>query len=1267
MDFNVNFQDESRKSYNVKMLVVIMMRKAFNLIALVSSLWVSGSFAATNALLYTDDFERYTNGTLLAGTNYWYSSLSSEEVAATVLSNTTLAAAGSTNVAIIPLDVTLSNRYTAATSTSAWLRAQAKIVCYNGPTNVVYSTNSTAVFYFDSDGYCVVRNGTSGWVTITKTLSGQPAVPIDTNLFATIDVYLNYTNKTWRLNVNSIPFTNNVGFVNTSITNLMGFDVYNAGFAASYLDNVSIYDTALTPVLSVSPPALTNISIYQTGATNPSFRVISSGDGRLSYYIITNHVSAGWSMTIASNAVGTLTNNATNIVWITYNTVALSQGIYTNSFNVISTNWEEQIQTVQVVVDVYSMNVSPANLANAVLRGYNATNQTINVNAGGGGMSFTASADDGGQGWLSVSPTNGNSSGGTTNILTNTYLTDSLSPGDYEGSVTVATVDGGGATGVVSVALRVFSTPILGASPAHIRQVVDRGGNPTGEYFGVWNGSAAPIVGMAYHVFVTNDTSNIVQGVLPSDGVCTGQHDTVGIYFNNLSGFSSGSYTAVVAVAVTNYGSGYEGHWSGASNIEVVLVIAAADAPAQISATKGDYDDRVAVNWRPALSPAGGSVTYNVLRYTTFDPDYAHIIVAGLTVTNYSDVTVSPGVKYYYWVQCVNSYGQVGTNSVYDSGYRRLAAPGGLFASDGAYTNKVAVSWAVVDGAGSYYVYRSAGGAISMLYYTAGTEYEDTTVSEGVEYTYYVQSTNSICGSVMSAGETGYVLIRPTGLSASDGQYVGKVVVSWSAAPGATAYEVWKSTQTLTPPYGGGVKIGETASVSYNDPTVTAGIKYYYWLKSKNATALSGFSAREEGYAATAAVDLSLWGLVVQPRRIGLGGNPRVVSFRLGNNGGTALAGDNGTVQLAFYTSANDVIGDDDDQMIGSVNERLTLESGSRAIFGVDGGNVTLPEEAGDYYLYMRLNPVWPSTLAPASLGGWVTGRPQALEVSADGTINYQAMNDYDGDGVSDLMVHGNRSWDGRSADGFEFARSYVFGGNGVVVMGDYDGDRRTDVVIYDESRGFWEALFSGSGYAYAAAMFGGPGYRGVPGDYDGDGKTEVAVYDTVNALWYAFKVGDGRLMWGIPFGGIGYEPVIGDYDGDGIWDLALYNENNGLWYIRSVAGTLILPGGQWGGPGYRPVAGDYDGDGKWDFAVYDTTGRWHIVNIRGELIAAGLLWGAPGYRPVAGDFDGDGVSDLAVYNSTSGKWFIRTVGGSCLLLDATWGGAGHKAVGEAE
>jgi hypothetical protein len=158
---------------------IIMMRKAFSLLALACILWASDGLAATNALLYTDTFENYTNGTpLIDDTNYWHSSswidASNVTFVATVQTNS--AAAGSTNAANIPDDVVLSNRFQATTSTNVWLHMQSKVLCYDGPTNVAYDTNSTVMFYVDSNGYCVVHNGTSGWETVTQTLSGAAAI-----------------------------------------------------------------------------------------------------------------------------------------------------------------------------------------------------------------------------------------------------------------------------------------------------------------------------------------------------------------------------------------------------------------------------------------------------------------------------------------------------------------------------------------------------------------------------------------------------------------------------------------------------------------------------------------------------------------------------------------------------------------------------------------------------------------------------------------------------------------------------------------------------------------------------------------------------------------------------------------------------------------------------------------------------------------------------------------------------------------------------------
>ncbi|MFA6047011.1 MAG: choice-of-anchor Q domain-containing protein, partial [Phycisphaerales bacterium] len=815
-------------------------------------------------------------------------------------------------------------------------------------------------------------------------------------------------------------------YLTNNATGLAGTYASRAWFVATNNPNNNTTSGRVDMALNVnsmtlSPSNMTNSVQAGLNAMGQSFYVMSSGKG-LYYYTVTTNNAVDW-LIVTNYATYGMLDAKTQTVYLAYTTTALASGLHTGVVAVATTNGGGQTNLLYVVMNVMGLTVSPANLFNTVIKGYNATSQTFGVSAGGGSMAYTISTN---AGWLGVRPASGVVAGSATNVVTNIYHTADLDAGEYHGQVSVVSVEGGGATGQVEVTMTVLPTPVIGVSPAVVTQVIERGTSPTSDVFEVWNNSAAPVLSLAYNVSVT---SAFIQGLSPSDGVVSGQHARVGISYRNLTGFEAGIYTAVVAVAMTNSGAGYGGSWSGTSNLTVVMVIAAPDSPGVLRATKGDYEEKVGLSWSTAVSPVGGSVSYQVLRHTTFDASYAQTIVSGLTATNFDDTSALPGARYYYWVRSVNRYGYNGTNSMPDSGYRRLSAPDGLFASDGAYTNKITLSWAEVDGAGSYYVYRGAGGAVGIVQHTAGLEYDDNMVLEGVEYTYYVQATNAICGSVLSGGERGYVLGRPVSVSASDGAYVGKVVVSWGAVNGATAYEVWRSTQTLMPPYGGGAKLKEQAATTYEDTAVTAGERYYYWLKSKNSTALSAFSEREEGFAATAAVDLSLSRLLIQPRRVGVGANPAVVSFRLQNNGGADMTGADGTVRMTFYASGNSVFGDGDDQVIGSVDEQLELGIGLKGIFNVGGGNVRLPAAAGNYYIFMSLSPVWPSTLAPAAAGGWVTGRAWALEVSPAGSLNYQALNDFDGDGMSDLITHGSGYWDGESVDGIEYARDYPFGG----------------------------------------------------------------------------------------------------------------------------------------------------------------------------------------------------------------------------------------------
>jgi lysophospholipase L1-like esterase len=229
--------------------------------------------------------------------------------------------------------------------------------------------------------------------------------------------------------------------------------------------------------------------------------------------------------------------------------------------------------------------------------------------------------------------------------------------------------------------------------------------------------------------------------------------------------------------------------------------------------------------------------------------------------------------------------------------------------------------------------------------------------------------------------------------------------------------------------------------------------------------------------------------------------------------------------------------------------------------------------------------------------------------------------------------------------------------------INDYDGDGKSDLAIYDESNGDWTVLFSSRHFESGAQpILGSIGWRPAPGDYDGDGKIDMAIMSKAGTWWILLS-GSAYLPVSTNFDVTVAGPAPADYDGDGITDPAYYKKASGEWGIL-FSGSGQTATAQWGGPGFIPAPADFDGDGKADPCLYqESTGEWDISFSSNKYMIASAIWGGPGYQAVPADYDNDGRVDPCVYNRTTGEWRGLLSGSGYASASFTWGSAAYKPV----
>lgn len=291
-------------------------------------------------------------------------------------------------------------------------------------------------------------------------------------------------------------------------------------------------------------------------------------------------------------------------------------------------------------------------------------------------------------------------------------------------------------------------------------------------------------------------------------------------------------------------------------------------APGNVAAADGSSTASVTVNWDAVT----GANTYHVWRDTDSDP--AGATALGAQSIGFAD-TPTPGQLYYYWVVASNSTSSsTGDLSTANSGYRKLAAPGSVAATENQ-SDRVTVTWDNVTGETGFGIWRHtadvSGSATCIGSVVADAlTYDDTTATAGTPYYYWVRATNSTSASLsdFSASDQGMkTLSEPT--TAASAIVFGDLdttsyTVSWTRGDGDYVLVVAKQGGTPTDPtdstvYGADAAFGSgdtTAAGSYvvykGDGTnvavtaLSAGTEYTFAVYEFNGTATPNYRTSDE-------------------------------------------------------------------------------------------------------------------------------------------------------------------------------------------------------------------------------------------------------------------------------------------------------------------------------------------------------------------------------------------------------------------------------------
>lgn len=255
-----------------------------------------------------------------------------------------------------------------------------------------------------------------------------------------------------------------------------------------------------------------------------------------------------------------------------------------------------------------------------------------------------------------------------------------------------------------------------------------------------------------------------------------------------------------------------------------------------------------------------GASSYDIYRHTSNSFGSATKIKSANAGLSYVDAGAGVGLanKRWYWVVAKNAAGD-GPQSDPDTGYEMAvpSVPGSFAASDSTTEDGVDCTWAAATGDGAI-TYKLLRDGVVIYSGITGTSKRDTTGVKGTTYSYSVKSSNEAGASAASTANNGTRAVgsppattAPTGFSASDGAFAGRVRLSIDAYAGATEVLFYRAVIDSIPAHAFASGL-DGSTTQYDDTTAVSGVLYYYWSRVRLSDgSLSDATASDLGSIAT--------------------------------------------------------------------------------------------------------------------------------------------------------------------------------------------------------------------------------------------------------------------------------------------------------------------------------------------------------------------------------------------------------------------------------